>query len=399
MRKAKNIFLTTLIGGFLMACGGTEDVSEGLPGHLIKGEITGAEGKEVVLVAYEGEKEQIIDTVLIQNNQFEIQTKTKDLRQYVLLFGEAEMPVILLLDKEAKNVEISGALPGIGENYTVKGSEESQRVKDYLDFLKPFFKDEQMLYMQINSTPKTDTTQIKKLIAQLDSISYIQRDYAIDKIEQKPGSPSSWLMLRELFPASGLLNFDTLDLKYFHMVADEMRAKYPNSDYPDLIDRDIKSVEAQLEQMNNPQLSQAKGSAPFDIAPEIIGNGVNGEIRKLSDLRGKVVLIDFWASWCGPCRRENPNVVRVYNEYKDKGFEIFSVSLDKEKDAWQKAIQADNLVWDNHVSDLNGWQSAAAVDYSVNAIPATFLIDENGKVIATNLRGPQLEAKLKEILG
>ena len=120
---------------------------------------------------------------------------------------------------------------------------------------------------------------------------------------------------------------------------------------------------------------------------------------KLSSTKGKVVLLDFWASWCGPCRRENPNVVRTYEEYKDKGFTVFSVSLDKQADKWKAAIEKDNLVWNTHVSDLKGWSSKAGKAYGVSGIPATFLIDENGKIIAKNLRGSQLEQKLKEVLG
>jgi len=118
----------------------------------------------------------------------------------------------------------------------------------------------------------------------------------------------------------------------------------------------------------------------------------------LASLRGKTVLIDFWASWCRPCRAENPNVVRVYNKYKDKGFDVFSVSLDNRKGAWEKAIQDDGLVW-NHVSDLNGWKSSVVSLYRFKGIPFTVLIDKEGKIIAKNLRGPALEQKLKEVLG
>ena len=118
-----------------------------------------------------------------------------------------------------------------------------------------------------------------------------------------------------------------------------------------------------------------------DEAPDIVLQSVNGKTMKLSDLRGKVVLIDFWASWCGPCRKENPNVVRVYEQYKSKGFDIFSVSLDNSKERWVDAIAKDNLNWPSHVSDLKGWQSAGAALYKVRGIPATFLIDKNGLLL------------------
>lgn len=118
-----------------------------------------------------------------------------------------------------------------------------------------------------------------------------------------------------------------------------------------------------------------------DEAPDIALANADGKVMKLSDLRGKVVLIDFWASWCGPCRRENPNVVRVYEQYKDKGFDIFSVSLDNSRDKWLDAIVKDNLTWKSHVSDLKGWQSEGAALYKVRGIPATFLVDAQGKVV------------------
>jgi len=134
-------------------------------------------------------------------------------------------------------------------------------------------------------------------------------------------------------------------------------------------------------------------------APEISMPDRNGEIRNLSDLRGKYVLIDFWAAWCAPCRRENPNVVRLWNKYKNKGFTIFSVSLDNKKENWLEAIRKDGLAWDNHVSELKGWQTSILTAYGVNAIPATFLINPDGKVIGKDLRGYSLEKKLEELFG
>lgn len=134
-------------------------------------------------------------------------------------------------------------------------------------------------------------------------------------------------------------------------------------------------------------------------APEIVLDDREGKPMKLSSLRGKVVLLDFWASWCGPCRHENPTVVAAYQKYEPKGFTVFSVSLDQSKEKWLAAIQKDGLVWNNHVSDLKGWQSAGAALYKVTGIPATFIVGKDGKIVAKNLRGPALEEKLRELLG
>lgn len=143
-------------------------------------------------------------------------------------------------------------------------------------------------------------------------------------------------------------------------------------------------------------LKRLKGVAVGNEAPEINLPSPSGERLALSSLRGKYVLLDFWASWCGPCRQENPNVVKTYAKYKDEGFEILGISLDKDRAAWLKAIENDQLVW-KHVSDLQYWNSVAAQAYQVNAIPMTYLIGPDGKIVAKGLRGASLDNYLKEL--
>lgn len=144
------------------------------------------------------------------------------------------------------------------------------------------------------------------------------------------------------------------------------------------------------------ELDRRRAFVEGALAPDFSQPTPDDKSKSLSDLRGKIVLVDFWASWCGPCRRDNPAVVKLYEEYKDKGFDILGVSLDRDKARWLDAIQADGLVW-NHVSDLKGWQNEVAKKYGVSSIPHTVLVDREGRIIARGLRGPALEQKLKEL--
>jgi peroxiredoxin len=147
------------------------------------------------------------------------------------------------------------------------------------------------------------------------------------------------------------------------------------------------------------QLTASQTTAIGSVAPDFTQSDPEGNPIKLSSFRGKYLLIDFWASWCGPCRKENPNVVRAYNQYKNKNFEILGVSLDNPgaKQNWLNAIKQDGLTW-TQVSDLKGWQNAVALQYIIQTIPQNFLLDPNGVIIAKNLRGENLIKKLEEIL-
>lgn len=184
---------------------------------------------------------------------------------------------------------------------------------------------------------------------------------------------------------AGLFFIDKLDIDtdyhVFELLSSELYSHYP--EYK--LVKDLKQ-----------RVDLQKRLQPGNPAIEIELPDPDGNLVKLSSLRGKVVLIDFWASWCGPCRRDNPEVVRMYAKFKDKGFEIFGVSLDRDASAWKSAIEKDGLTW-VHVSDLKYWQSAGAESYGVKAIPYTVLIDRDGKIIATKLRGKELENKLDEI--
>jgi len=190
-------------------------------------------------------------------------------------------------------------------------------------------------------------------------------------------------------PSLGVINLlqsNVLDKDvYFNTylaVAEKLKKEWPDYDH-------AKDFITMVESMKSIAIGQP--------APEIALPDTTGQVVKLSSMRGKYVLVDFWAKWCGPCRQENPNVVKAYHKYKDKGFTVFGVSLDRSRSDWLLAIKQDGLDW-THVSDLKYWQSDAAKSYNITGIPFSVLLDPNGVIIAKNLRGRALEKKLEEVL-
>jgi peroxiredoxin len=219
-----------------------------------------------------------------------------------------------------------------------------------------------------------DSLGARSKVAQLerDSLKYVY-------IRQNPGSYFSLVALKEL-AGGNVNNIDVPKIEpLFKSLSDSLRGSKPGLDFAATIER-------------------ARGSIGT-IAPDFTEDDVNGHPVKLSDFRGKYVLLDFWASWCGPCRAENPNVLRAYNAYKDKNFTVLGVSLDRpgKKDDWLAAINKDGLPW-TQVSDLKFWNNAAAKLYSITSIPQNFLIDPKGKIVGWNLHGDELEKKLQELL-
>lgn len=291
---------------------------------------------------------------------------------YRLNFYDRNIVNMVLFDEDVELIETGDSK----EPYRIQGSKDTDLIYLLSDLKKGFEAKIQGLneeYIQARSENN------------LERISSLQDDFmALKKQNDEQIKSEIWQMDKSI---SGILALSYLDKQAEFAFLDSLAIKYsrelPNSIYTKELQNEVDNLRA-----------LAIGS----MAPEISLPDPDGNIVSLSSFKGKYVLIDFWAGWCGPCRKENPNVVRMYQEYHDKGFEILGVSLDRTRDAWVNAIKKDGLIW-NHVSDLKYFNSEASRTYQINSIPATYLIGPDGTIIAKNLRGPSLEAKLREIFG
>lgn len=243
----------------------------------------------------------------------------------------------------------------------------------------------------------TDNPQLPAVMERLDSLAqtYLTEinSYTKDYINKNVSSLVSLVALyQQVGPNAYVLN-PTKDVNYFIKVDSSLFSKYP--EYGPVI-----TLHQQVKEFVEGRKGET-GIAPVSTvgeeAPEISLPTPEGDTVKLSSTRGSVVLLDFWASWCSPCRQENPNLVKAYNLYHRKGFQIFQVSLDKTRDAWTKGIKDDQLDKWIHVSDIQYWNSVVVPLYKIESIPANLLLDKNGRIIASNLRGEQLQVKLAEL--
>jgi len=259
-------------------------------------------------------------------------------------------------------------------DYKTEGEYFANEYFKYVDFSDEALQYTPALFQQLQSYAVT--------ISQVGFDPAKQSSYIDDILTKTSAHPAAYQasLLGTVIGFSKAKKDKTNFVKY----AEIFLNKYPNYD-------------PKFRQNIQTQINRSKSTIIGAVAPEISQKTPDGEVAKLSDLRGKVVLIDFWASWCGPCRRENPKVVALYNKYKDQGFEVLGVSLDGDKKRWVAAIEKDKLTW-THVSDLKKWKSGAAADYGVRSIPTTILIDQEGRILAKNLKGAALEAKVKQAL-
>ncbi|HEY4650796.1 MAG TPA: TlpA disulfide reductase family protein [Pontibacter sp.] len=370
--KLKQYLAVAAAVALLAGCQGNKSATNAENGYTIQGKLNNATtGSDIYLFELEAQQFVPRDTAQIgDNGAFNFAGQLTEPSLYRVTIDQRD-GVILVLDKGV-NVKVEADAKDLNGTSKIEGSEDSK------------------LFQELNKL--VNETQLKKMELQQ---KFMQANNE-GKTEEAKGFEAAFMAeqqrLRDFLakhPASVVSAFGTLTLidpATDFAFADSMYTLYnkniPNSKYTAELGERLKGM---------------RSTSVGQVAPDIVLPTPDGGTASLSSLRGKYVLIDFWASWCGPCRKENPNVVRMYNEYKDKGFEIFGVSLDQNREKWLKAIADDKLTWP-HVSDLKGWESAAASLYNITAIPQTLLLDKEGRIIAKNLRGKELENKLAEVL-
>ena len=332
----------------------------------------------VALAQFMGNRFNIIQQVpLSAKGDFSISTEVPYSDFYVLLIGEDRINLIL---RPESDIKIYGDGKNLNQFCNIIGSDESKNMKVFITQMQENGKRKDDLMRQMQESPDNRAILEKQL--QSEYSDFISNRAIF--VAQNPNSPA-------LLPAFSTYNPE-LEWPEYEKVAQQLENSLPGSPSIKSNYDHYLSLRAQKQAMDF--LSPGKEAPDFE---ELM---VDGKTKmKLSGLRGKVVLLDFWASWCGPCRAENPNVVALYDKYKSKGFTVMSVSLDKDGDKWKQAIAKDQLTWPNHVSDLQGWSCAAAKKYQVSGIPFTVLIDRDGKIIQTKLRGAALDQELKRIFG
>ena len=338
----------------------------------IKGSIAGVETGKVYLQKLVDGQPQSVDTADVVGGKFTFKGKMEmpDIR--FLRLNEQDYFAQFFLDNASITV---AANKDSLRNTKITGSPTHEVFKIYIAEMEKLSKEVKALqdkYQNAMSMNNTDAAEKAKI----DYQAMIDNNKVYTKNFVKEHSNSIVSAYIALFQLADQIDGTELD-----SITSKFAPEISKSEYV-----------VKLKELVQEQKKTAIGA----LAPDFTMNDTEGKPVQLSSLKGKIVLVDFWASWCGPCRQENPNVVKLYQQYHGKGFEILGVSLDKTKEDWLKAIKDDNLTW-IHVSDLQFWQNAAARLYGVNAIPQSFLLDKDGKIIGKGLRGEQLAKKLMEL--
>jgi peroxiredoxin len=343
--------------------------------YVINGKIANAPNQTIYLDKYTiSQQNQNIQTVNTgADGSFTMKGTLPEKGLYIIRLNQNANWLLVL---DGSTIDFSGDASNI-YNYTIKGSPEANAFSAFVVKAGENQMALNQLSNQYNQARYSGNSQQMMGVQQQYQAKYLESQGYIRGYVDTTQYP-----LLAVFGAS-ILNVEE-NADYLNAFIPKAEAKLPGSSY-------VFELKEKVE--------VATRLAIGGVAPDFELKSPKGETLKLSALKGKVVLLDFWASWCRPCRMENPNVVRLYDVYNKKGFEVFSVSLDKDMQKWVAAIQQDNLKWKNHGSNLMYWQEPVAKMYEVSSIPQTFLLDKEGKIIGKNLRGEALEQKLKELFG
>ena len=352
-------------------------------GYSLNGTIDSLEDGEQVFIEIPSEAGGItaIDTAVVKNGKFEFIGKTDEIKIAYIQIGKLQWKIPFVLENEKITVTAykdSLQASKAGGSYNNEELTKFNANFDKINKRIEKFREENMGLMQ-EAQQNNDTETLERLDEEYKAIEKDIINYMESYASENPKSFVSLMLLSHL--ASGRdVDFEKLKASAAAL-APELKSTKTGQE----LEEKIKNISA---------------TAIGQLAPDFSAPNPDGQMVSLKESLGKVTLIDFWASWCGPCRVENPHVVALYNEFHEKGLNIIGVSLDREdqKEKWINAITTDNLTW-TQVSNLKFWQDPIAKQYSVQSIPATFLLDADGKIIAKNLRGAELRAKVAEVLG
>ena len=336
-------------------------------GYKVTGTVEGMPDGKAIIATVNGSSLDTLAKADVKNGSFEFTGNVSEpTGAYIMVIGQrGAIPFML----ENANITVNAGQAGL----TVTGS-EGQKIYDQFMAINTTTQQEAMKLQQEYQAANGDQA---KMQAVQEAYTKLMTDAQAKETELIKANPDSYVSTFVIVSSMGQMEYEQLKERY-NLLGEKAKASAQG-----------KAIAAQIAKLESTAIGQ--------IAPNFTITTPEGESISLYDIKGKVKLIDFWASWCGPCRGENPHVVEIYKEYHPKGLEIFGVSLDNNKEAWVKAIADDGLVW-KHGSDLKGWQSAPPQLYSVSGIPHTVLLDENNKIIAKNLRGDELKQKIAELL-
>ena len=352
---------------------------------VVNGIIQSAAGQPIAIVTESQNGRVLVDQGNIdQNGQFKLKTGIPGMGLYILQIGSNPDNGLVFTAQPGDSIFMKGDLNDLFTSVQVTGVEWGNDYQTYMRLLKKMM-DGQNEIMQKQGQLSQDE-MLKEYMVYKNEVD----QFAAKQILKDPSSSFNLVLSNSLMPTMGYQYWDTTYLQVLKTMNNAYTRKYSGNPLANSFDMQVNSVMSGYEDYKLVISGKKK-------AVELVMLDTEDKERRLSDLKGKVVLIDFWASWCGPCRKENPKVVALYNKYKSKGFEIFSVSLDERKADWLVAIEQDGLIWPNHVSDLKGWKSYVTKLYGFNSIPHTELVGKDGNIIAEGLRGDALEQKLKEL--